>query len=249
VRAALAIVVLAACTNDVDARWQLVHDRVIAVRATPPHVPSGASAKLDALVTSRDGGAMVIAPLGAEVDPRAAGELAGDVMPDGQGGWQVTAPDAATLAAARATLGLGPTDPVPLPVDTAWSVGGETLVATKQVLLGDAADNPPLDAVTVNGVAPVSPITIPFDTDVTLSVAAAATWQVNWLTSCGTMNNDDNEPTAVLHVNPDDPQSGQLVLVERDPSGGVVWTIWDISASAASLDATRSSAATSRASR
>ena len=63
------------------------------------------------------------------------------------------------------------------------------------------------------------------------------------------MNNDDNEPTAVLHVHPGDPEAGQLVLVERDPSGGVVWAIWDISSSAASLDAMRSSAATSRVSR
>ena len=68
---------------------------------------------------------------------------------------------------------------MPLEVATAFSVGGETFAATKQVFLGDAADNPPLDAVTVNGVAPVSPIAIPFDTDVTLTVASAASWQVN----------------------------------------------------------------------
>ncbi|HTR49825.1 MAG TPA: hypothetical protein VMJ10_03900 [Kofleriaceae bacterium] len=231
-RAAWTIVVLAACTNGVDPRWQLAHDRIIAVRATPPHVPAGAVSELDALVTSVDGGPADIAPLGATADPTAPAELASAIAADGQGGWQVTAPDDATLAQARTDLGLAATDPVPLEVDLAFSVGGENLLARKQVFLGDAADNPPLDAVTVNGAPPQSPIQIPYDTDVTLSVAAASTFQINWLSSCGTLNSDDNEPTAVLHVNPGDPTSGQLVLVERDPTGGVVWQIWEISAPA-----------------
>jgi len=224
------VVLVAACTPNVDPRWQLAHDRIIAVRATPPHVPAGAASELDALVTTKYGGPMAIAPLGATVEPTTPAELAQAVAADGQGGWQVTAPDDATLARARTDLGLGATDPVPLEVDLAFSVGTDTLVARKQVFLGDSADNPALDAVTVNGVAPVSPIAIPFDTDVTMTVAAPDTFQIQWLTSCGTFDNDDNEATAVLHVNPGDPASGQLVLVERDPSGGVVWQIWDISA-------------------
>ena len=37
------------CTDDVDPPWQLDHDRIVAVRATPPRIASGETARLDVL--------------------------------------------------------------------------------------------------------------------------------------------------------------------------------------------------------
>ena len=55
-------------------------------------------------------------------------------------------------------------------------------------------------------------ITVPPDTDVHMSVDADDTVMlVNWLTSCGTMHDFDLH-ASYIHVQPDDPQSGELVL-------------------------------------
>ncbi|HEX3758077.1 MAG TPA: hypothetical protein VHW23_05205 [Kofleriaceae bacterium] len=220
--AILVAVALAACTNDTDPRWQLRHDRIVAIRTTPSHVPAGQTAVIDALVTSVDGGPAVQAPSAAT----ATGALAGAVAPDGQGGWQVTAPDAAALDAARAALALAPGAPVPLEMSLRFEVGGETLTATKRAWFGDAQDNPTVGPITVDGAAPAAAIAVPFDADVALAIDQPAADRVNWLTSCGSLNNDDNEHAALLHVNPDDVTAGQLVVTVRDPGDGVAWQIW-----------------------
>ncbi|HET9619802.1 MAG TPA: hypothetical protein VFP84_00450, partial [Kofleriaceae bacterium] len=49
----LCLVALAACTDDTDPPWQLSHDRIIAIRATPPHVAAGDHAVIDGLIGSR----------------------------------------------------------------------------------------------------------------------------------------------------------------------------------------------------
>jgi len=43
------LVVVVACGGDVDPPWQLDHDRIVAVRATPPHIAAGETATLDVL--------------------------------------------------------------------------------------------------------------------------------------------------------------------------------------------------------
>jgi hypothetical protein len=101
------------------------------------------------------------------------------------------------------------------------------------VFLGDSADNPALSNVTIGGVpapAPGDPITVPPDTDVHMSVDADdSTMLVDWLTSCGTMHDFDLH-ASYIHVLPDDPQSGELVLELRDNAGGVTWSVWPIAA-------------------
>ena len=52
-------------------------------------------------------------------------------------------------------------------------------------------------------------------------------WKVSWLTSCGTMH-DEDEHHAFVHVLPKDRKDGELAVVVRDPSGGVVWQVWPI---------------------
>jgi len=58
------------------------------------------------------------------------------------------------------------------------------------------------------------------------------TFDVTWLTSCGTMH-DFDLPSAYLKVEVDDPQTGELAVVLRDAAGGVTWDLWPIHAQAA----------------
>jgi hypothetical protein len=222
VKSVLLLVLLAGCFGDIDPEWQLDHTRIVAVRATPPHIPAGATSQLDMLVATKGAststpppdGVIVVSPISL------AGALSGTT---------VTAPSDDQLAAARTQLGLMPGAPVPLQLGIAYG----SLVATKTVFLGDAADNPVLTNVTIGGTpAPAAGqmITVPPDTDVHMSVDADDTVMlVDWLTSCGTMHDFDLH-ASYIHVLPDDPQSGELVLELRDNAGGVTWSVWPIAA-------------------
>ena len=224
-RMVILVASLGACVTEPDPEWQLDHDRIVAVRATPPHVPSGQAARLDALVAHKG------APTDLE-EPTAAGPafaadaLAGAVqVVDGH--WQVIAPDAAALASARTQLQLAPDAPVPL--DVVMQFPG-ALDAKKTVWLGDARDNPAsVGTVMVGGQPAGTAITMALGIDVSLAVDVPAEDQVMWLTSVGTMH-DDNERAAFVHVDPKDRDAGELVLVVRDGEGGVVWQVWPAAA-------------------
>ena len=211
------------CTSDVDEPWFLDHDRIVAVRATPPRIDQG-SAIIDTLVAHKG------APL-AELSPQLATvvsptSLAGALAMDGNGHWVVTMPSEAQLAAARTELGLAADAPVPLLV----GVRVDELNAIKTVVLGQVANNPPLDDVTIAGADPsANAITVPELTDVQLAVATEDSDDVNWLTSCGTMH-DFDLAKAYLRVEKADPHVGQLAVVVRTMLGGVSWRFWDISA-------------------
>lgn len=219
----LLLVLLGACVGDIDPEWQLDHTRIVAVRATPPHIPSGATSQIDLLDATK--GAMTSTPPPDQVIVVSPMSLA-----DALSGTTVTAPSEARLAAARIELGLDPGVAVPLQL----GVASNGLVATKTVYLGDAADNPTLANVTMAGApAPAAGemITVPPDTDVHFSVDADdRKMVVVWLTSCGTMHDFDLH-ASYIHVLPDDPQTGELALVVRDGQGGVSWSVWPISAS------------------
>src|SRR6185436_1345398 len=60
--------VMLGCTDDSDPPWQLDHDRIIAVRATPPRIAAGDQAVVDMLVGFKG------API-AERPPAARSEL------------------------------------------------------------------------------------------------------------------------------------------------------------------------------
>jgi hypothetical protein len=226
----LALVGLAACADNTDPIWQLDHDRIIAVRVTPPHIPSGEKAIVDALMAHKGGPTDVEAPTFVTAPPHALPELATSVQPDGS----IVAPDEAALAQARTELGLDPGAPVPFELAATFGAGPQPLIAVKSIYFGDAADNPALPPITVNGAAPVDGATldIPFDVDVPLvATVPDPMWKVDWLTSCGTMH-DDNEHSAFVHVQPADPTSGELAVVVRDTAGGVVWDRWKIQSAA-----------------
>jgi hypothetical protein len=217
-RAIIAALALAACSSDVDPPWQLDHERIVAVRATPPHVLAGATSQIDALVAHKGAPTEVVPPQGViVVSPNA---LADTVI----SGATVTAPDETHLAAARTELNLAADAPVPLVL----GVGANGLGSTKTLWIGDTADNPTLTGVMVAGAAPPASLSVPKLTDVRLLVDADDSVEiVNWLTSCGTMHDFDLH-SAYLRVEKNDPDSGELALVLRDGHGGVVWQVWPI---------------------
>jgi hypothetical protein len=227
---ALAIVigVIAAggCIGDLDPPWQLDHDRIIAVRATPPGIAAGGTSTLDALLAHKGAGTTVAAPdLAMVVSPASLS----DTLALRGGQWIVTAPDNARLAAARTELMLAPDAPVPLQVGVVY--GNQTLIATKTILLGAAVDNPPLVDVMLDGKpAGDTVLTVGKLVAVPLSIAVDdALFDVAWLTSCGTMH-DFDLPSAHLEVEADDPTAGELAVVLRDDLGGVAWSVWPIQA-------------------
>jgi hypothetical protein len=223
----LAIAVAAiGCVDDLDPPWQLDHDRIVAVRATPPAILPGEHAALDALIALEGGMTSERPPeLAAVVSPMS---LASAVTFTG-GAWIATAPDEAKLAEVRTELRLEPGKPVPLVVGV--SLQGQALFATKTVWLGMSAQNPSLDAMMIDGVPADtrSEIVVGSLVDVPLSIAADEDDDINWLTSCGTMH-DFDLPQAYLRVELEDPKTGELAVVRRDPRGGVAWRVWPIRA-------------------
>ncbi|MBA3463288.1 MAG: hypothetical protein H0T46_25255 [Deltaproteobacteria bacterium] len=223
-RAALiGLVALSACTGDVDEQWQLDHDRIIAVRATPPGILPGETSVLDGLYGSKGGRPVELAPqLAAVVSP----ERFQTALRRESGQWIVTAPDAAALAGARVELGLAADAPVPLQIGVSYA--DQTLLGVKTVYLGVSRQNPVLEDMLIDGAAPPqAEIVVPQLTDVPLSVKADEADIVNWLTSCGTMH-DFDLPQAYLRVEKEDPQEGDLAVVLRKADGGIAWRVWPI---------------------
>jgi hypothetical protein len=215
---------LIACTQDVDPPWQLDHDRVIAVRFTPPRILTGEIAELAALLGRKGQPPSEVDPDTVEVDsPTSLSSTLGRTSSQ----WTVTAPGSAQLAAARSELGLAADAPVPLRVRVKFAATG--LTAFKVVWLGEHADNPSIDPVTIDGMNGllVTYLAVTAGVDIPLSVTFDDRYNINWLTSCGTMH-DFDLARAYLRVEPEDPQSGSLAIVVRDELGGVSWRIWPI---------------------
>jgi hypothetical protein len=226
VRLAIVLVALAACAGDLDLPWQLDHDRIVAVRATPPNIAAGQTAMIDALLAQKGRGTVVAPPeLATVVSPASLS----DVLSVRGGAWVVTAPGEDRLAAARSELQLAPGAPVPLQISVSYA--NRTMVATKTLALGEAADNPALPAVTIDGKPPGdAALVVAKLVKVPLSIAADdAMFDVAWLTSCGTMH-DFDLPQAYLKIETDDPDAGELGVVLRDAHGGVAWQLWSIRA-------------------
>jgi hypothetical protein len=219
---ALAALALGACTDDTDPPWQLDHDRIIAVRATPPRIPAGGSAEIDDLIGAK--GAPVAERAADAITVVSPASLAAAIRHEDR--WRVVAPDEVGLAAARAELQLAASAAVPLVIE----VQHGALRATKTVWLGGTGANPAMVDIDIDGAGDPAAVTVPALRDVPLAIALDdAAYDVTWLASCGTMH-DFDLPSAYLRVEADDPQSGQLALVVRDATGGVNWRIWPISA-------------------
>ena len=228
-RYALCLLVLTGCIDVIDMRWDLDHDHVVAARATPPRIRSGEATNIDALVAHEGRGVSVENPLDAHVgSARFASYLSFE-----DGAWRLTAPDAQMLASARPALGL-PED-APVPVDVMLTFPRSTnrsspdpVRVKKTVWLGEPSQNPVVPAVTIDGVPAGAEIVLPIGRDMYLSVDAPDL-RVNWLTSVGTLFQDD-VATSFVRVLPDDRREGELVVVVRDSEGGVAWQVWPVRA-------------------
>lgn len=207
------VLVVAACSEPPTLEpWQLDHDRVIAVRATPPHVAPGEIALFDSLI-AHAGGPTTIEPVYNASAATAPGDLytAVHFYIDH---WQIDGPDQARLDVARSELGLAADAPVP--IEVTLELPGP-LYAYKTVWLGDSRDNPAAPALS-------------YGPDIVLGEHALAFapplgGSVRWLTSCGTLR-DDTESHATHIV--DEPCTGELVVVVRDAFGGVAWQVLPI---------------------
>jgi hypothetical protein len=223
----LLLVALAACTNEVDPQWQLDHERVIAVRATPPRIASGETSVIDALLGHKDAPPDAGKPDDAAIESPSGLDGA---LAHGAAGWTVTAPSDAQLAAVRAQLGLDADAPIPLQIELTFEATG--LHVLKIVWLGEHTDNPTIDPVTIDGSgAPAAgtQLSVAAGVDIPLAVEFDDSYVINWLTSCGTMH-DFDLPRAYLRVEAADPHSGALGVVVRDDMGGVDWRVWPITA-------------------
>jgi hypothetical protein len=226
VRRLLALVALAGCGDQVDEAWELDHDRVIAIRATPSRILSGEAAVIDAVLGRTDA-----PPI--EVDPAMVTVLSPMVLASSvskqTGRWRVTAPGPAQLAAARTELKLEADAPVP--VRLRMTFPDSSKVGLKVVWLGEHVNNPSLGQILIDGVdrSAATTLTVRPVVDVPLEVDFDDSYVVNWLTSCGTMH-DFDLARGYLRVEAEDPQSGTLGVVVRDDLGGVAWKFWPITA-------------------
>jgi hypothetical protein len=213
---------LAACDGETTPRWDLAHDRIVAVRATPPSLAAGERGAVDVLVTSEAAGPAELAPMLVAVAPATPAPLVGAVAPDG-GTWAVTAPAADALAAARTALGLEPGAPVPLGLVVTVAIGEQVFVATKTVWLGESAANPTIPELRIDGTAMAegAPLVLALG-ERELAIDAGEEDDIAWFTSIGDLE-DALDPVAHLLV--EEPADGSLVVVRRDPQGGVAWRV------------------------
>lgn len=235
----LAIVLgFGACVDDVDEPWFLDHDRIIAVRASTPRIASGEQATLDALIGKKGAPPDVQSPVGAMV---VSPESLASALSNQGGRWTVTAPDEATLAAARTQLGLDAGAAVPLQVGvafpgTTWPSGEitEGLAAIKTVWLGEHVENPTLVGLTLGGVDISTATDLAFDPLAEARFSITSDVQggddVTWLTSCGTLHDFDLATSAYITIEDGDSTAGDFAVVLRRETGGVAWQQWTIHA-------------------
>lgn len=182
---------------------------------------------ITSLVAQAGGPARVEIPELARIVSPAS--LASSLMRD-DAGWSVVCPDDAALAAARLELGLQSDAPVPIQVGV--SHRGMTLLAVKQVVAGEARENPSIDSATAGGrlLRELDEVVVEAAEETPLRIEAVLEDDVNWLTSVGTMNDYDLPSSAYLTVDADDALEGQLAVVFRDSRGGVTWRVWPLRA-------------------
>ena len=160
----LASLNLAGCVDEIDARWELDHDRVVAVRATPPRIMPDQEAALETLV-AHAGAPVAVEQARSASAPTAPAALQSMVSFDGSR-WIVRAPSDETLASSRPAMGLAADAPVPLDLLLVFGPPGHELYVTKTVWLGDLAENPALPDVTVDGAPAGDSLAIPLGRDV-----------------------------------------------------------------------------------
>lgn len=191
----LLIAGLAAACSELATPAELSRPQIIGVRADPPAVEPGGSARLSVLVAGPDG---AIEPAAVHWD--------GPVRQDADGVTWFDAPPS------PATVKLG----LVVELDD-----GTTLPAIKTIAVSAGAAgaaNPEVGPVTVDGAAPTS---APTATTVELTVDAGSATQVSWFVTGGSIALYRRTPTA--WDTPDEPADVTGFVVCRDGRGGTSW--------------------------
>jgi hypothetical protein len=221
-----AILVSTACGGG-SAQSLLDHATMLAVRAEPPRVDSGERAKIVALATAEDGTPMEIErpPIAAAGLPE---EVAEQMLRVEEEGSFVVAPPAFALEQMREQLQLAPDAPIPLTLDLDLDISPIVQGATKVVLLGGRASNPRILEVAVDGVpAGGDRLVVAYGSQPKVSVRAEGKGELKyaWASSLGELEGYRSAEATMLAATAG---RGHLVIVVRDPSGGVEWRIIDM---------------------
>jgi hypothetical protein len=209
---------LAGCADETVQPWALDHERIVAVRATPPHIVLGEIALLTALVAHDDGPVEEVVPTGASAPFAPAGLFA--AVHFNIDHWQIDGAPPEQLAQARVELGLDEGEPVPLPVTLQFP---GRLYAEKIVWLGDSRPNREVPRVLVDGAELGDELQLAGQAEVALVIEVNDSDRAHWLTSCGELEDHDS-PRATLRV--DGRCDGELAVVVRDAFGGTAWRVW-----------------------
>lgn len=190
------VIVVGACTTPTDS-FVLDHTEVLAVRAEPAHVAPGGTVRIDALVATEAGDVAITVPEVIETNGLAAERRAD--------GWYVTGPDA----------------PLAQTIAVTAQVDGVMLVAQKELLFGDVADNPAIAALHVDGDLRTT-IEVAVGAQPTLDVGAIGVEPLTfaWYASVGSLEHFRRHDATFVA---DMPGDGIVCVVVRDAQGGVAW--------------------------
>ena len=216
-----ALFVTAACA-DVPQPFELDHARVLAVRIDPPAIPPGGTARIEVLITDSSSSPRVAGPELVEIRlPPELGGAGDRYLARTDAGWQVSAPDTATIDALRRQAALAPDAPLVLPLEIEVETLDARLHATKTFAIGTPATTPLAPTILLDGSG--GPLIARRETTAVLSVAAPdPAHDYRWFSSIGDLTGFTREEA---ELDPSGEGSGAIVVVERDQAGGTAWTI------------------------
>lgn len=219
-----ALAAAAAACDATSAPSELDRARVLAVQIAPPRLGPEESAATEVLVGRADGTVSVVAPNAIEVTGAPPGSPASGMVARGPDGWSIACPDAEALAAMRAALGLAADEPIPVALAVEVAVDGELLPASKVVFLGSEGDNPRLAGITAEGAREEDGVLVAAVGDQIAIAAEGAAGEGElsyaWFTALGDI---DLYLSEAATLTAGEAGTGPLVLVVRDPQGGVTW--------------------------
>jgi hypothetical protein len=224
------LVIAAAACDDATLPGELAHARIMAVRLSPPQLAPGEQGMLEVLVTGADAVPRLVRADVVQVRlPEGAGDaaaVAAGLLVPAATHWQLTAPEAAVLAGLRDRLAIPEEQPLSFLLEVHVRIDERPFAATKLVGLGQHADNPRIDEVTVDGAPASATDELVFTTggEPVLSAQASGSDRIDfaWFSSVGDLEHYFS-PAATLVTKR--PGTGHLAVVARDRRGGVDWRI------------------------
>jgi hypothetical protein len=220
-------ILTAGCADDVAQPYELDHARVLAIRMEPAALAPGATGTLEVLFTDSTAVPRLAPPDALTVAlaaPLADPQLWSLVQPTALG-WQVHAPDAATLRAIRAGLGIRDEAPLILPLTIEVATQDGTLRAQKLVPVGASGANPAAPALRDDSGKPLTTLEIAPGDEVGVQVEAAPELEVRWFSSLGELRHYTLPAASITASSQEHGAAGSLMVVVRNQAGGVSWNL------------------------